>query len=108
MVESSGNDAVKDGDNGKAIGPFQIWESYFKDAAEYDKSLGSDYQQCRNRAFAEKVVRAWMARYFAAGADDRTIAMAHNGGPRIAKRVGTIAYQNAERYWKKVKAKLDN
>ena len=29
------------GDNGKAIGPYQIWKSYYDDAVKYDNSLKS-------------------------------------------------------------------
>jgi len=105
-VESNGRRDVPDGDGGKSIGEFQIMEAYFKDAAEYDQSLGNDYSRCRERLFAERVVRAYMRRYFSDGATAREIAMAHNGGPRIGKKKGTKAYQRAEVYWGKVQKAL--
>lgn len=48
MVESGGNiNAI--GDGGKAIGPFQLHEVYWEDAAQQDPSLkdgGMTYQNC--------------------------------------------------------------
>ena len=38
-VESS-RGKVLVGDGGKAIGPYQIWYSYWQDAVEYDPSIG--------------------------------------------------------------------
>lgn len=47
-VESNGDiNAV--GDNGSAIGPFQIHQIYWSDAVQYDATLilnGQDYQNC--------------------------------------------------------------
>lgn len=106
MVESGGKDDVKDGDGGKAIGEYQIHRGYFDDAAKYDKSLGDDYQKCRERAFAERVVRAYMARYLPAGASDEDIARVHNGGCGILKRKGSKAWNATTRYWEKVKKHL--
>jgi hypothetical protein len=105
--ESGGNDHCKDGDNGKAIGPAQIHEAYFRDAAAYDRSLGDDYSRCRDREFAERVVRAYMARYCTEGMTDREICMIHNGGCSIHSRCGTEAHRNAEKYWEKVRKHLD-
>lgn len=104
--ESGGNPHCKDGDNGKAIGEFQIHEKYFKDSSEFDKTLGNDYQKCRDRAFAERVVRAYMSRYGWSGMTDRECAMMHNGGAKIHSRKGSDAYRNAESYWEKVKKNL--
>ena len=49
FVESSGRDDVPDGDDGRAIGPFQIHEVYWRDAAAFDPDLGGTYQDCRRR-----------------------------------------------------------
>lgn len=104
-VESGGKDNCPDGDNGKAKGPFQIHREYFDDAKKYDKTLGF-YDECRGRMFSEKVVRAYMSKYFNVGETDRNIAMAHNGGCGVSKKAGSKAYENAELYWKKVKEAL--
>ena len=101
MVESGCTDLV--GDDGSAIGPMQIHRAYFEDAAEYDTSLGSDYQLCHDKAFSERVVIAYMARYMKPDATDREVAMVHNAGAGIHKKKGSKAYANAERYWEKVK-----
>ena len=101
QVESSGRDDVPDGDGGRAIGPYQIHEIYWRDAVAYDPSLASaDYQECRKRDYAERVVRAYMRRWvpqaWRRGAAE-TVARTHNGGPRGAEKESTL------RYWGRVK-----
>lgn len=107
MVESGGRDDCGDGDGGRAIGPFQIHAIYWRDAVEYAPELGPsaghDYQDCRDRQYARRVVVAYMQRW-ARDAWDRgdaeTIARVHNGGPRGADKRAT------DRYWAKVAAAL--
>jgi hypothetical protein len=104
MVESSGQGAkTPDGDNGRAIGPFQIWEPYYKDACRFQPSLSKEgtYQDCKNPVYARKVVKAYLEHY-APNKSDMVKAMIHNGGPSIEKKVGTKAYVRAFAYWKKV------
>ena len=103
QVESGGRDAPPDGDGGRSIGPYQIQRAYWQDAQAYDPSLGGTYQDCRKRAYAERVIRAYMQRYIKAEwelLDAERIARTHNGGPRGASKTSTIAY------WKKVQAEL--
>ena len=63
MVESSGSANPPDGDNGAAIGPFQIHEVYWEDAAEYDPSLKADghtYKNCKGDGavyYSERVMQ---------------------------------------------------
>jgi len=90
--ESSGlpDNEVVDGDGGKASGPFQVWEDYWKDAADYDKTLvdepGENYQKCRERAYAERVVRAYVARYsLSSDWSFWNVARLHNAGPSARK-----------------------
>ena len=104
-----------DGDGGKAIGPYQIWESYWIDASRHDKSLtenGGNYQSCRDKAYAERVIRAYMDRW------DRkswtgvvpsweSKARLHNGGCNIYKKRGKTAWKNTTAYWKFIKAHMD-
>lgn len=99
QVESHGNDKAV-GDGGKAIGPYQIWHSYWKDATEFDKTLGGSYQDCYDPAYAARVVRAYMARYAPKGASLETLARIHNGGPKGHQKEATLAY------WAKVQKEL--
>ncbi len=103
FVESSDRDDVPDGDGGKAIGVYQIHEAYWRDAVRADPSLGGSYQDCRRRAYAERVVAAYMQKWtpaaWAAG-DAETIARVHNGGPEGAGKEST------RRYWERVHAAL--
>ena len=102
-VESSDRDDVQDGDNGRAIGPYQIHYVYWLDASSFEPELGGDYQRCRNRSYAERVIDAYMRRYAAdawAIGDGETIAKVHNGGPKGHEKLTT------ERYWQRVRERL--
>ena len=103
QVESRGQDNCPDGDGGRSIGPYQISQKYYRDAVEFDPRIGGRYQDCRDRAFAEKVVRAYMLRYAPEAwksGDAEAIARTHNGGPRGASCPSTI------KYWEKVRSAL--
>jgi hypothetical protein len=99
QVESGGRTNVV-GDNGKAIGPFQIHRVYWQDAIEYDPSIGGSYSDCRDPHYARKVVRAYMSRYAPKGASDEVFARIHNGGPKGHRKAAT------EKYWVKVRKRL--
>ena len=98
-VESS-RGKITVGDNGKAIGPYQIWREYWKDAVEFDKTIGGKYEDCMNKAYAEKIVRAYWKRYAPKGAKIEQLARIHNGGPRGHLNANTI------KYWNKIKKEL--
>lgn len=102
-VESGGREQPPDGDQGQAIGPFQIHRAYWVDAVASEPSLGGVYDDCRKRAYAEKVVAAYM-RLYARRAWDRgraeVIARIHNGGPRGDRIAATLGY------WRRVLRKL--
>ena len=100
QVESGSDDQVV-GDNGKAIGGFQIWRVYWQDAVDYDKTIGGKYENCFNRNYAERVVVAYLNRYAPEGASWETLARIHNGGPKGYKIKAT------EKYWQKVKRELE-
>lgn len=87
------------GDNGKAIGPFQIHYVYWKDAVEYDPSIGGKYSDCKNEEYARKVVVAYLSRY-TPNWNPQTVARIHNGGPKGHKKSATI------KYWNKVKENM--
>ena len=106
----SGCDSSAVGDGGKAIGAYQIWESYWIDACNYSKnddlSLDDGYESCLDKGYAEKVVLTYWKRY----ANERRLgrkptledrARMHNGGPRAVWAKGKKK-QNLDRYWKKV------
>lgn len=101
----SGNDDSAVGDNGNAIGPYQIWRSYWKDAIEYDPTIGGKYEDCFNRDYAERIVNAYMDRYAIKRRLGRTptmedIARIHNGGPNGHRKKSTLSY------WKKIQGIL--
>jgi hypothetical protein len=103
FVESSDRDDVPDGDGGKAIGPYQIHHVYWRDAVEFDPSIGGDYQDCRRRDYAERVIDAYMRRWvpdaWEAG-EAEVVARVHNGGPKGA------SVQATRPYWERVRARL--
>ena len=98
-VESDNNPAAV-GDGGKAIGVFQIHKVYWQDAVDHDPSIGGCYEDCRDPAYARRIVIAYMDRYAPANASDETLARIHNGGPRGHKKSATT------KYWNKVKNQL--
>ena len=104
-VESGGRDDPPDGDDGRAIGPFQIHRVYWEDAVTQAPELrGAGYQACRDDAYARRVIAAYMQRWAPeawAAADAEVIARIHNGGPQGAERDGTLGY------WRKVRARLE-
>ena len=109
VVESNNNpDAV--GDNGKAIGVYQIWKVYWQDATEFS-NIGGVYLDCRNPDYADRVVRAYMKRYanerrLGRPVTQRDIAVMHNGGPRAVWAKGKKK-ENLDRYWAKVQKELN-
>lgn len=103
FVESGDRPHPPDGDGGLAIGPYQIHHAYWLDAVAFEPSLGGNYQDCRDRAYAERVIDAYMRRHAKdAWSEGRAevIARIHNGGPR-----GT-ANPKTDGYWQKVRARL--
>jgi hypothetical protein len=99
QVESQGNDKAV-GDHGNAIGAYQIWRNYWRDAVEYDKTIGGKYEDCFTRKYAERVVVAYLNRYAPEDASWETLARIHNGGPKGYKIKATAEY------WEKVKCEL--
>jgi hypothetical protein len=101
QVESGGNDRAV-GDSGRAIGPYQIWKSYWIDAVEYDPSLrAGGYESCYDPEYSRRVVIAYMSRY-GQGKTAKDLARIHNGGPRGHKKSATLAY------WSKVEAAIED
>ena len=70
------------GDDGKAIGAYQIWRVYWVDACEYDPSLRArGYQAVTDREYAERVVIKYLSRYARDWSID-TISQRSTGRPR--------------------------
>lgn len=86
------------GDEGRAIGPYQIHRAYFQDAG-----VPGRYEDCRAREFARGVVLAYWQRWCPAAlerCDAEVLARVHNGGPDGARKAHTLAY------WRKVESLL--
>ena len=102
QVESNHNDDAV-GDNGRAIGRYQVWRVYWIDATEFS-GIGGRYEDVKDKDYAERIIEAYMKRYAPeawAEKDWQTLARIHNGGPRGHKKRAT------EKYWEKVKKVLD-
>lgn len=95
-VESNDNDDAV-GDNGKALGRFQIWQIYHQDALEKCPDIGGEYKDVKSKIYAERVFVAYMIRYAKKALEDKDyqkIARIHNGGPRGHRKDATIKYWN--------------
>jgi len=100
-VESGDRPDPPDGDDGLAIGPYQIHRVYWQDAVAFAPELDGDYQDCRRRDYSERVLAAFMQKWVPeawARVDAEVIARTHNGGPLGAQKESTL------RYWQKVQA----
>lgn len=92
-VESGGRELAPYYDvNGLAIGPFSIHKEFAKD-------VGRDWKRCRERAYAEKTVVMYWARYKANSDYERAVMI--NCGPGWRKN-----RKAADRYWAKVKGNM--
>lgn len=99
QVESSGKTGKIIGDSGKALGPLQIHYENWKDATEFDRTIGGKYSDCQDLKYSTKVFNAYIKKY----ADNKSAeykARTWNGGPNGASKSST------KQYWAKVKANL--
>jgi hypothetical protein len=99
LVES-GDDPSAVGDGGKAIGCYQIWRVYW-----IDSRIPGTYQDCYDRDYSTRVVRAYWKRYATKRRLGREptledLARIHNGGPNGYKKQSTI------KYWRKIQEML--
>jgi hypothetical protein len=86
------------GDGGKAIGPYQIHRSYWKDSR-----LPGTHEDCRDPAYAREVVMAYWRRYCPrelAQGEVEVLARVHNGGPEGYRKSSTL------KFWRKVETEL--
>ena len=88
-VESDNNPKAV-GDNGRAIGSYQIHRRYWQDGI---RILGVDwqYRDARDPQKARRVVRAYL-RYYGKGKSLLEMARIHNGGPRGHRKKATLKY----------------
>ena len=98
QVESGDRATPPDGDGGRAIGRYQIHLAYWQDAR-----VPGRYQDCRQEAYARRVVLAYWrrrGREALASGDLEVLARIHNGGPRGAASPATAFY------WRRIRADL--
>lgn len=92
------------GDNGNALGAYQVWHVYWVDACEYDPTLRKrGYEAVTDREYAERVVIAYLSRYCKTWTIDEC-ARIHNGGPAGAtkRRKATDGYAaKARQEWQR-------
>ena len=122
QVESGGNENIKDGDHGSAIGPLQIHKIYYQDAVEHMHKHPSDYplkpskyEDCKGPGsfeISKAVGNAYMDRY---ATEDKLghpptyedMARIHNGGPKGYRNDNDPnKVKNTLTYWGKVKEQL--
>jgi len=97
-VESGGDSNVV-GDNGNAVGSFQIWKIYVRDV---NRILGYDkytYEDRWDKDKSREMVTVYLNNY---GGTFEEMARKHNGGPGGHKKEAT------KQYWIKVRNYLDN
>lgn len=104
-IVESGEDPAAVGDGGRAIGVYQIWNVYWRDAVEFS-GIGGVYGDCRDPAYADVIVRAYMDRYAVPRRLGRyptqeDIARIHNGGPNGHRKEATL------KYWQKVHTQME-
>ena len=103
QVEASGQLNPRDGDGGRAIGPYQIWRIYWQSAIEFAPELGGTYEDCRDKNYAEWIILAHWLRFCPAALeryDFKTLARTHKGGAKGARDPATLAY------WRKVQKEM--
>ena len=97
----SGHNPNAIGDNGNALGMFQIWNVFWQDAVEHDPSIGGVYTDVTDPEYARKIVLAYWDRYgYRVDYSIESLARIVNGGPTGYKKTATLGY------WEKVNSEL--
>lgn len=110
-LESSRTMHPKDGDHGKAIGPYQIWYVYWLDATHvrvkpkggkpyWKRVHPGEYADCRRFDYAQRVVCwSWEKHNAAAlsAGNLEVLIRSHNGGPQYSRG-------KTEGYWQRAVA----
>ena len=89
QVESNGNPQAV-GDNGKALGMYQIHRAYWRDGTRL-LDVAWEYAHATNPQKARRVVRAYLLHY-GRGKSLLDMARIHNGGPRGHRKQATLKY----------------
>jgi hypothetical protein len=89
LVESR-NQSTVTGDNGRAVGTYQIHPAYW---TEGTRILGVHwaYRDARDPEKARQVVRAYLCHY-GNGRSLLDLARIHNGGPKGYEKAATLTY----------------
>lgn len=96
-IESNNNPRAI-GDNGRAIGIYQIHKNYFLDAQEVNKELKKyKYENCFDKEVSKKVVYSYIMRYEPKG-DLEAWARLHNSGPNWRNKK-----ELTNKYWERFK-----
>jgi hypothetical protein len=116
IKESNDDPNVVDGDHGKAIGVYQIWRIYYRDAVNGDASLLAgekagriSYETCRDPDLAHMFVGSYMRRYESRAWENgnwERLARLHNGGPaweRTETEEDRLRNARTLAYWRDVK-----
>lgn len=105
IVESNCNDSAV-GDNGNAVGRYQIWKTYVDDVNRIVHTSYS-YADRKDPVKAREMVKIYLRHYgrvyerrTGKPATDEVLARIHNGGPRGYQKAATL------KYWTKVRREL--
>ena len=93
----SGDEADAVGDNGKAVGAYQIWKIYVDDVNRISKK-NYTYEDRKSKKKSREMVKIFLNHY---GGTTEEMARKHNGGPKGHKKKATL------KYWRKIKAELE-
>jgi hypothetical protein len=100
VIESNNQDKCV-GDNGLALGRYQIHKNYYLDAKKYDKTINFSYDSLTNESNARKVVIAYLSRYCKSNSFE-DFARCHNAGPNYKSKLNKTNY-----YWQKFQKVFD-
>ena len=105
IVESNGNESAI-GDNGKAVGAFQIHKIYVDDVNNFSSEKFT-YEDRKNKEKSQKIVKLYLEHYGKSyekktgkKTTNEVLARIHNGGPKGYDKEAT------KNYWKKVENNL--
>ncbi len=103
LVESSGGRDTRDGDGGRAVGPYQIHAGYVRDVNMILRRQGSSIRYTpadrRDPQKARNMVRIYVVYWpaiYGFPQTPETWSRTHNGGPRGYEKAATAVY------WRKV------
>ena len=87
-----------DGKFRERIGPYQLSYDYWKDAVEFNPTIGGEYKDCKDIKYSQKIVVAYWQKYCPEAyvdVDAETLARVYDGGPLGNINESTLSYWNA-------------